>query len=90
MSEPKFFNKVKVTDSKDLKITSTSIFKNHLIIGDANGGIHSYEITSKNKFDIIQRILFHANKCKVISPTDFQQEIISCLEKMKEGYFGKQ
>ena len=49
MSEPKFFNKVKVTDSKDLKITSTSIFKNHLIIGDANGGIHSYEITSKNK-----------------------------------------
>ena len=49
MSEPKFFNKVKVTDSKDLKITSTSIFKNHLIIGDASGGIHSYEITSKNK-----------------------------------------
>lgn len=48
------------------------------------------EITSKNKFDIIQRILFHANKCKVISPTDFQKEIISCLEKMKEGYFDKQ
>lgn len=48
------------------------------------------EIVSKNKFDIIQRILFHNNKCKVISPDDFQQEIINCLEQMKEGYFDKQ
>ena len=48
------------------------------------------EIVSKNKFDIIQRILFHNNKCKVISPDDFQREIINCLKQMKEGYFGKQ
>ena len=44
------------------------------------------EITSKNKFDITQRILFHAGKCKVLSPKEFQQEIIDALNKMKEGY----
>ena len=49
MSEPKFFNKQMITDSKDVKITTATIFKNHLIIGDTNGGVHSYEITSKNK-----------------------------------------
>ena len=44
-------------------------------------------ITSKNKFDITQRILYHAGKCKVISPKEYQDEIIDCLKKMKEGYF---
>ncbi len=44
------------------------------------------EITSQNKFAIMQRILFHANKCKVISPSSYQEEIISLLKKMKEGY----
>ena len=43
-------------------------------------------ITSKNKFDITQRILYHAGKCKVISPKEYQEEIIDCLKKMKEGY----
>ena len=44
------------------------------------------EITSKNKFDIMQRILSHTNKCRVISPKHFQKEVIECLQKMKEGY----
>lgn len=44
------------------------------------------DITSKNKFDITQRILYHASKCKVISPKEYQQEIIDTLNKMKEGY----
>lgn len=47
---------------------------------------YTVEISSKSKFDIVQRILFFANKCKVISPTDFQQEIINYLRRMKEGY----
>ena len=44
------------------------------------------DITTKNKFDITQRILYHASKCKVISPKEYQQEIIDCLKRMKEGY----
>ncbi|MBR1424175.1 hypothetical protein IJ579_01275 [bacterium] len=46
------------------------------------------EIKSKNKFDIMQRIMSHTSKCKVISP-EFQKEVIACLKQMKEGYFEK-
>lgn len=45
------------------------------------------QICSKNKFDIIQRILYHADKCEVIFPDNFRNEIIACLKRMKEGYF---
>lgn len=44
------------------------------------------EITSKNKFDIIQRILSHTNQCKVIYPESFRTSVISTLKTMKEGY----
>jgi len=44
------------------------------------------EFRSKNKFDLIQRILIHANKCRVVSPEDIKTEVISVLKKMKEGY----
>lgn len=47
------------------------------------------EITSKNKFEIMQRIMFLSNKCKVLYPESFKSEIIAHLKKMKEGYFGK-
>lgn len=47
------------------------------------------EITSPNKFGIVQRIMFHSNKCKVLYPSAFKSEIISCLKQMKEGYFEK-
>jgi len=45
------------------------------------------EISSKNKFEIAQRILAHANLCRVISPLEFKDFMLSCLKKMKEGYF---
>ena len=48
------------------------------------------EITSKNKFSVTQRILSHTNKCVVISPDNFKDEIISYLKQMKEGYFGQE
>ncbi len=48
------------------------------------------EITSKNKFELTQRILFHSAKCKVLYPEDFQLHIISTLKKMKEEYIGKE
>lgn len=48
------------------------------------------EITSKNKFELTQRILFHAAKCKVVYPEDFKLHIISTLKKMKEEYIGKE
>ena len=45
------------------------------------------EIKSKNKFMITQRILSLTNHCKVISPDNYKEEIITCLKQMKEGYF---
>lgn len=44
------------------------------------------EITSRNKFDITQRILYHANKCKVLYPESFKSDILSSLKAMKDGY----
>ena len=47
------------------------------------------EITSRSKFDITQRIMSHASKCKVLYPEDYKNYIISTLRKMKEGYIEK-
>ncbi len=44
------------------------------------------EIKSRNKFVIMQRILSHANKCRVISPENYKEEILKILKDMKEGY----
>ena len=44
------------------------------------------ELTSKNKFEIIQRIMFLSNKCKVLYPENIKSEVITNLKKMKEGY----
>jgi predicted DNA-binding transcriptional regulator YafY len=44
------------------------------------------EITSKNKFEITQRILSFSNRCKVLYPDEYKDYIISSLKKMKEGY----
>jgi predicted DNA-binding transcriptional regulator YafY len=47
------------------------------------------ELTSKSKFDIIQRILYHNYKCKVLSPQSIKTEVIQTLKQMKEGYIGE-
>jgi predicted DNA-binding transcriptional regulator YafY len=47
------------------------------------------EITSKNKFEITQRILSFSNRCKVLYPDEYKDYIISNLKKMKEGYIDK-
>jgi len=47
------------------------------------------EIKSRNKFIIMQRILSHASKCRVLSPENYKEEIISLLKSMKEGYIEK-
>ena len=44
------------------------------------------EITSRSKFDLMQRIMFLSKKCKVLYPLDFKDFIITTLKKMKEGY----
>lgn len=59
---------------EDEKIVKKS--KNSLII----------EITSEDKFMIVQRILSLSNRCRVLSPENFKDEIISSLQKMKECY----
>ena len=51
MSEPKFFNKIKISELKDIKITAINAYKDQLIIGDAEGNVQTYEITSKNKLN---------------------------------------
>jgi hypothetical protein len=50
MSESKFFNKINITDIKDIKITAIDLHNNYLITGDANGVVHTYEIKPNNKF----------------------------------------
>ena len=44
------------------------------------------EISSQSKFLITQRILSLTNRCKVLSPQNFQEEIINYLKQMKEKY----
>ena len=47
------------------------------------------EITSKNRFEITQRIMSHSVKCKVLYPQNYKEHILSTLKKMKEGYIGQ-
>lgn len=47
------------------------------------------EITSQNKFDIMQRIMSLSNNCKVLYPESFKKEVINNLKQMKEGYLEK-
>lgn len=44
------------------------------------------EATSENKFSLLQNILYKAQDCKVISPANFQKELVSTLKSMKENY----
>ncbi len=44
------------------------------------------EITTKNEFFTMQRILSLADKCKVVSPQSFKNKVISVLKQMKEEY----
>ena len=47
------------------------------------------EITSRNKFDIMQRILSLSSRCTVLYPEDFKKYIVATLKKMKEAYLEK-
>jgi len=44
------------------------------------------ELTSKNEFNAMQRILHMANDCKVISPDAFKTNLLNKLKTMKESY----
>ena len=69
--------------------TNFEILNNEKIIEETNDYL-IIEIFSKNKFEITQRILSFTNKCIVLSPDNYKNEIISCLLKMKEGYIEEQ
>ena len=47
------------------------------------------ELKTSNKFAVMQRILSHSNKCRVLSPETCRQDIISMLQNMKEEYIEK-
>ena len=51
MSEPKFFDKIKISEIKDIKISTITSYKDRIIIGDLDGNVQAYEITSKNKMN---------------------------------------
>ena len=51
MSEPKFFNKIKISELKDVKVSAINAFKDQLIIGDSEGNVQTYEINAKNKLN---------------------------------------
>ena len=53
------------------------------------GNDYYIEYTSRNKFDIMQRVLSLSSKCTVLYPQDFRQYIITTLKKMKEAYVEK-
>ena len=65
--------------------TNLEILDNENIIEETKDYL-IVEISSKNKFEITQRILSLTNRCIVISPDNYKNEIISCLLRMKEGY----
>lgn len=64
------------------------LLENEKLISSENN-ILTIEITSKNKFEITQRIMSHSVKCKVLYPKNYKEYIISTLKKMKEGYIEK-
>ncbi|MBD5402871.1 WYL domain-containing protein [bacterium] len=47
------------------------------------------QINSRNKFDIMQRIMSLSPNCKVLTPESFRTDIIDFLKQMKEGYLEK-
>ena len=53
------------------------------------GNKYYIELTSKDKFGTIQRLMYHAGNCKVLYPESIKNEVISNFKKMKEGYLGK-
>lgn len=61
------------------------LLDNEKIIDETNNKI-LIEITSYNKFMITQRIMSLSNKCRVISPEDYKNEIVNTLKQMKEKY----
>ena len=73
---------------KDTNI-KPDLLKNEKIISEDDNK-YIIEITSKNKFEIIQRIMSHTNKCKLLYPENIKEEIIMSLKKMKEGYIDVQ
>ena len=56
MSEQKFFNKLKISELKGIKISAINAYKDQFIIGDTEGNVQTYEITPKNKLNEIGKI----------------------------------
>ena len=69
------------------KFCSNSIFNVGFI--DKNSEKIQVEITSRNKFEIMQRIMSLSPNCKILYPQEFKKELIENLTKMKEGYLEK-
>lgn len=65
--------------------TAFELQENEKIISE-NGDKILVEISGENKFMITQRIMSLSNRCRIISPQEYKEEILSTLRKMKEGY----
>lgn len=71
-------------DNEDFELLSCEKIVN------SNENKLTIEITSPNKFEIMQRVMSHSTRCKVLYPEDFRSYVIANLKKMKEGYLEKQ
>ena len=65
-----------------------NLLENERLIEDGQN-FQIIEIKSKNKFEILQRIMSLSSNCTVISPVDFRKYVLSILKQMKEGYIEK-
>ena len=53
---------------------------------EQNKEFSTIKIRNSNKFFITQRILSYGDKCEVLSPDSYKEEIISTLKQMMEAY----
>ena len=58
---------------------------NEKIVKKKDDGI-VVEISSKNKFDVFQRVLYLSPRCRVMSPDNFRDEIIETIKQMRGLY----
>jgi len=64
------------------------LLKNEKLISESNNKM-IIEMTSRSKFELMQRVMFLSKKCKVLYPEDFKTYIVTTLKKMKEEYIEK-
>lgn len=59
---------------------------NEKVLENGNDYIIS-EITSSNKFSLVQKFLEYGSLCTILEPENFKHEFVELLKQMKDGYY---